>query len=175
MKNTPPDDLVIREAHPDDATAIIAHVNRICDEASDTIPMAPGEFEITVEQEQKILSDARASENDLFLIATTARAIIGILSCHGGKRRATRHAVTIGMSIRKNWCDRGIGTEMMQAAIAWAKGTGVVRRIELSVYADNSRAISLYRKFGFIEEGKQRSAILRDGILIDTLIMALLL
>jgi putative acetyltransferase len=85
-----------------------------------------------------------------------------------------RHGVRLGMSIRKAWCGRGIGTEMMRYAIAWAKGTGVVRRIELLVYADNARAIHLYRKFGFVEEGRRRGVVLRDGVYIDDLIMGLM-
>jgi len=169
-----PKDLEIRRAQPDDAAALIEHVRRVCEEAADTTPMTAEEFDVTVEQERTLLGDALGSENDLFLVAVTGGAVVGMLSCRGEKRRAMRHVVRLGMSIRKAWWGRGIGTEMMRGAIAWARGTGVVRRIELMVYADNARAIRLYRKFGFVEEGRRRGAVLRDGVYIDDLVMALM-
>lgn len=43
----------------------------------------------------------------------------------------------------------------------------------LKVYADNDRAINLYRSLGFVEEGHLRQDIRRgDGTYGDTLIMA---
>ena len=45
-------------------------------------------------------------------------------------------------------------------------------RIELGVYADNSRAIALYERFGFVHEGRHRGHALRDGEYVDTLTMA---
>ena len=40
------------------------------------------------------------------------------------------------------------------------------------VYADNERAIALYRKFGFEAEGTHRAYALRDGRYVDALAMA---
>ena len=47
-----------------------------------------------------------------------------------------------------------------------------VLRVELTVYADNHRAQSLYRRFGFVEEGRHRAFALRDGEYVDALAMA---
>jgi putative acetyltransferase len=41
----------------------------------------------------------------------------------------------------------------MEQAIAWSKGVGV-EKLVLSVYPNNVAAISLYRSFGFIDEGR---------------------
>jgi putative acetyltransferase len=46
-----------------------------------------------------------------------------------------------------------------------------VLRIELTVYTDNHRAIKLYQKFGFQEEGVRRAYALRDGVYVDALAM----
>lgn len=61
----------------------------------------------------------------------------------------------------------------MTRAMEWAKNTHVVKRIELFVYARNGAAIHLYKKFGFVEEGRLRGAIYQHGEYIDDLIMAL--
>jgi len=101
--------------------------------------------------------------------------VIGVCNCMGGKRKALRHAATLGISIRKTWCGRAVGFAMLQAAIAWARESGIVTRIELQVYADNDRAIRLYRKCGFQPEGVRRRAARRsDGEYVDELVMALL-
>jgi len=47
-----------------------------------------------------------------------------------------------------------------------------LRRVELTVYADNEAAHNLYRKFGFEVEGRLRDYALRDGVFVDTLSMA---
>jgi putative acetyltransferase len=41
----------------------------------------------------------------------------------------------------------------MAEAIRWARAVGV-RKLVLSVYPGNAAAIALYRRFGFVEEGR---------------------
>ena len=86
-----------------------------------------------------------------------------------------RHAALLGVSVRAGWRDRGVGSALLAAALDWARATGVVTRIELSVYAENARAIHLYEKFGFAIEGRRRDAVRHSGRLVDDLVMARLL
>jgi len=69
----------------------------------------------------------------------------------------------------------GSASALTAPAIEWAKGTGIVTRIELAVYARNAAAIHLYEKFGFEIEGRRRRAVYQNGEYVDDLIMALLL
>lgn len=165
----------VRPAVPDDAAALIAHVNRICAEPSVFIPMAPGEFNHTVEEEAKLLADVAASANSVFLVAEAGGEVVGLLNCFGGKRRATRHAATLGISVRRDWRGRGVGTALLRRAVDWARATGVVTRLELEVYAANGGAVRLYERLGFVREGVRRRAVLHDGRFEDELVMALLL
>jgi RimJ/RimL family protein N-acetyltransferase len=166
---------VIREAQPDDAAAIIVYIQRIAEEPNIDIVLGPGEFNLTVEQEQRILADFAAADNSLFLVAEADEQIVGVLSCRGGQRRAVQHTTTLGMTIARDWRDRGIGKALMARTIAWARQSGVVRRIELHVYERNARARHLYETFGFEIEGRRRRSIFRDGAYHDDLLMALLL
>ncbi len=60
----------------------------------------------------------------------------------------------------------------MQALVDLADGWTPFTRLELTVYADNARAIALYRAFGFEDEGLLRGYALRNGRYVDALAMA---
>jgi RimJ/RimL family protein N-acetyltransferase len=165
----------VRKATPDDAEALLAHAVCIAGEPGVAVTLAPGELNLTVEQERQFVAETNASDNSVFLVAEADRQIVGILTCVGGKRRALRHVTTLGVSVRREWRGRGVGTALMRAAIDWAKSTGVVTRIELHAFARNRAAIGLYERLGFVTEGRCRRAVFRDGEYQDDVIMALLL
>ena len=61
----------------------------------------------------------------------------------------------------------------MKELMDWAKQTPSLRKIELLVRASNERAIRLYSKFGFLEEGRFKDRIrLPDSSFRDDLAMA---
>lgn len=168
-------DVTIRQAEPADAEQIIALVQRLIAEPEVDIPLSPGEFDMTIEAEQELLAEYASSENSIHLVAETGDCIVGFLNCKGGKRKATRHVAFLSISIDEAWRNQGVGNRLMTRAIEWARGTGVVSRIELLVFARNEMAIHLYQKFGFVIEGRQRRAIFRNGDFLDSFMMALLL
>ena len=47
-----------------------------------------------------------------------------------------------------------------------------VERIELTVFADNARAIAVYQKHGFVIEGTGKRFALRNGEYVDAYYMA---
>jgi RimJ/RimL family protein N-acetyltransferase len=167
--------IIIREAQAADAAQLIALVRDLADEPGLYIALSPGEFNLTVDQEQKFVAEYEAADNSVFLVAETQGQIIGVLTCKGGSRKLTRHAATLGMSVRKDWRNKGVGGLLLARVIDWAKGTGIVSRIELFVFARNEMAIHLYQKHGFVCEGRRRRAICRDGEYFDDLVMSLLL
>ena len=82
-----------------------------------------------------------------------------------------RHRAYFGMSILADYCELGLGSAMMETAIAQAKENGF-EQIELGVFEDNPRAIHLYEKYGFEKYGVQPRAFkLKDGTYRDELIM----
>jgi RimJ/RimL family protein N-acetyltransferase len=168
-------DFIVREATPADAAAVIAAAKAVFDEPGVMVLTSPDEFHPTLAEEEQLLADRQAAANSVFLIAVAGDEVVGMLGCTGGRRRANRHTTLLGMSVRKEWRDRGVGSALMARAVEWARGSGVVTRIELDVYVENTRARHLYEKFGFEVEGCRRRSIFRDGQYHDGLIMALLL
>ncbi|MFZ1879801.1 MAG: GNAT family N-acetyltransferase [Gaiellaceae bacterium] len=81
----------------------------------------------------------------------------------------------IGMAVARDWRGRGVGTALLAAAIEWARERGL-HKLSLSVFAHNAGAIGLYRKVGFVEEGRRVKHYRRaSGELWDVIEMGLLL
>jgi len=167
--------VTVREAQPGDAGALLAFVRQTLAEPGLDIPLRPDEFDLSVEEEETILADYVASDNSIMLLAELNGAIVGQLGLRGSRRRALRHAAELGMMVSRDWRDQGIGTALMERAITWARGNGVLKRLELKVYTRNQRAIHLYQKFGFQVEGRRQRAVWQDGEWVDDHLMALLL
>ena len=70
------------------------------------------------------------------------------------------------------YAGRGAGTALLAAVIELADNWLNLRRLELSVYADNARAIGLYERVGFEREGLNRAYSWRNGAYVDSLAMA---
>ncbi|WP_191303993.1 GNAT family N-acetyltransferase [Lentzea cavernae] len=49
-----------------------------------------------------------------------------------------------------------------------------LHRVDLEVYDFNDRAIHVYKKLGFREEGRLRDALLWDGVFHDAIVMSIL-
>jgi L-phenylalanine/L-methionine N-acetyltransferase len=85
-------------------------------------------------------------------------------------RRA--HVGTLFMAVHDAFQGRGAGAALMEAITGMADRWLNLGRLELTVYADNARAIGLYERFGFEREGLHRRFAFRDGAFVDALAMA---
>jgi RimJ/RimL family protein N-acetyltransferase len=79
----------------------------------------------------------------------------------------------LGVGLLPAWRGQGVGERLMRPALEAARALGL-SRVELRVRADNERAISLYRKLGFVLEGRCRRATRVDNEFYDVIIMGLL-
>jgi RimJ/RimL family protein N-acetyltransferase len=158
--------LVIREAAAQDAGAVLDHVHAISAE-SDFLTFGPGEFELSKPEEEAVLQRYRDVDNQLYLLGIVDGTIVGALTFAAGRRPRVRHSGEFGMSVRKEYWGLGIGSLMLEALIDWARGTGIVTKINLRVRTDNQRAIMLYKRRGFVVEGTIHREILLDGKYYD--------
>jgi ribosomal protein S18 acetylase RimI-like enzyme len=117
--------------------------------------------------------EARAARWSLegAFVAVADAEIIGWLDVLGG-----RHGYgEIGMAVARDWRGKGVGSALMQAAIDYARARGL-HKLSLSVWPHNAAGIALYRKFGFVEEGRRVKQFRRQsGELWDIIDMGLLL
>jgi len=82
------------------------------------------------------------------------------------------HTGDLGILLRREYRNRGIGTEMMRTLIDEARKMGL-ERLFLRHFAGNLRARHVYEKVGFKETGREPKAVKRAGNYEDVVIMAL--
>ena len=83
--------------------------------------------------------------------------------------------VDVGMALLDGYRGQGIGRRLLDRGIAWARHAGA-HKVALEVWPHNERAIALYRRAGFVEEGRlRRHYRRRNGEQWDALLMGLLL
>jgi RimJ/RimL family protein N-acetyltransferase len=88
-----------------------------------------------------------------------------------GDNGSALYHITIGES--DVW-GSGYGTEATRLMVDHAFGTLGLHRVALFVFEFNERAIRAYRRAGFVEEGRARESIRRDGRWWDELAMSML-
>jgi RimJ/RimL family protein N-acetyltransferase len=82
------------------------------------------------------------------------------------------HSGVLGMGLLPHFRGRGNGIALVDATINEARRQGLVR-IELTVHADNERAIAFYKRVGFEKEGVLKDAVRIDGRYKDLILMAI--
>jgi len=154
----------IRRARPSDAEAFSAILGQE--------GVVPGTLQAPYPSIDKWRDRLAPSDSDFVLVAEMEGKMIGHGGVHLAAGRRRSHAATIGMTVDQDWHGKGVGTALLAAMIDLAEKWLQVQRIELTVFADNERAVGLYRKFGFENEGVMRSYAMRNGMLVDALLMA---
>ncbi|MDZ5128907.1 GNAT family N-acetyltransferase [Clostridium perfringens] len=94
---------------------------------------------------------------------------LGILMNHGNLRK--KHVGVITLMVNSAYQNKGIGSLLMDKLINLSESLNIIR-LELCVFRDNYKAINLYKKFGFKEEGIKIKSALKNGEYADEIIMA---
>lgn len=112
----------------------------------------------------------KSSPNSTGLVAVLDGQIVG----NAGMNRLVGrriHSANIGMGVHDDFTGCGIGSALLGALVDTADNWLAIKRLELTVYVDNARAIALYEKFGFETEGRLRAFGFRNGKYVDAFTM----
>ena len=94
---------------------------------------------------------------------------LGILMNHGNLRK--KHVGVITLMVNSDYQNKGVGSLLIDKLINLSESLNIIR-LELCVFRDNYKAINLYKKFGFKEEGIKIKSALKNGEYVDEIIMA---
>jgi RimJ/RimL family protein N-acetyltransferase len=111
------------------------------------------------------------NRNPQSVAVTQEGQVIGWCDIVRGRGAHEAHLGELGMGVVAEWRGRGVGKRLLVETVAAADLERILR-IELSVHSDNPRAISLYRHFGFVEEGRKIKARLKSPAPVDVIMMA---
>ena len=164
--------IIIREAVETDAAEILDFGDELF-ATTDQVLTVTEEFNYTIEQEQDMIRDHATRQDALLLVAADGDKIVALMnfSCH--KKQKIKHWGEMGISVRPDYQQNGIGKAMMQILLDWAAAAPQVEKIILNVFHSNSHAIRLYRELGFAEEGRQLKAVRQpDGSYADMITMS---
>jgi RimJ/RimL family protein N-acetyltransferase len=167
------EEVTVRLAVPDDATEIINTVRSASQERSYVLMEQYGK---AVESEKDYISKMD-HQNNLLLVAVVSGAVVGCLAAFQadeGQRQQTAHIVQIGLHLKKTYRGLGIGSQMLQYTIAWAKKHGF-KKLEASIFTTNKRSLNLFRNADFTEEGIRRKQFRFGSDYFDEVCMGRLL
>ena len=126
----------------------------------------------TIEKEREHIRTFYDHPDKLFLITEADNGIVSMSHLECGWRKRIRHVSRLGISILPVWRSVGLGTAILKAIIDWAAMHPVIEKLSLEVWASNERAIGLYKKMGFSEEGRKvREIKYADGSYDDCICM----
>lgn len=102
------------------------------------------------------------------------RRVVGSITMtrYGQRIKKSQHVRVLGMLIIPGYRERGIGSQLMEFALAWARRQRGVEKVALGVFSNNKRAMRLYEKFGLVVEGVRKGHYHIDGKLEDEIDMA---
>ena len=159
----------IREAVSDDAEKMILYLNQVGGE-SDHLIHGENEFLVPVEGVKRKLAMSKDSENSIILIALENERIIARAELEGYYAARIRHRAKFSISVKKEYWNQGIGTEMLKRIVEQAKEMKL-KVIELEVISDNVRGIHLYHKMGFVDIGTYQDYFFVNGMFKDAIVM----
>jgi RimJ/RimL family protein N-acetyltransferase len=108
----------------------------------------------------------------LFIICRLEGEAIGMLGFDRLYRDIGSVRLFIGIGVKSYW-GQGYGSEAMRLVLGYFFSDVSLRKVQLSVYDFNTRAIASYRKCGFEVEGVRRNIAYVQGEWCDSIEMAI--
>ena len=156
-------DFEVRQARAKDGRALAQLFAEVAEERDGIASEPP----VDVDARTGRFADSAAET----LVAVADGELIGSLHVHTGRFGVGE----LGMMVKLPWRGRGVGSALVAASIEKARAEGL-HKLSLEVFPHNAAGIALYKKFGFVEEGRRIKHYRRaNGELWDSVVMGLLL
>lgn len=163
----------VRDARPADVAALCEAERAVVRQFDGLLVSEADELSESAFAERVALTaEGRAK----YLVVEDSGMCVAHASLYPMSLRNVSHVLRLDMCVHLGHWRKGHGQRLLADLLAWAQQQPAAHKIELLVRAGNEPAVALYRKMGFIEEGRHRQRVrLRSGRFADDLSMALLL
>lgn len=163
--------VLICSLQQNDADALCRYMNALSEER--TFVRFQGE-QVTLEEETAyITGQLKRIENNqtVQLVAFCEGTVVGVAGLDM-KDLAEKHVGAFGISIAQAYRGEGIGSLLMETVLKEAAAhIPQLRIIMLEVFSDNTLAIAMYTKKGFVEYGRLPKGILHNNDYVDNIHM----
>ncbi len=145
----------VRAMRRDDADALGEHLRRHKAESGiDGIHFMPylpnsGDGPSSADLEATDIAIGEPGWQRWFVVEAGDGRIVGHLDLRGDRLRTANHRCALGIGIETAYRSAGIGRQLIQCAIDFARAHPPLAWIELWVFGHNAAAIALYQRMGF--------------------------
>lgn len=105
---------------------------------------------------------------------TTPIGIIAIMSKGSAETLSLHRGGSLGIALLQLFTGQGYGGEAIDWALDWAFRRLNLHRVDLQTWGNNANAIRLYRRLGFVEEGREREAMVFERRWVDIVMFGML-
>ena len=128
---------------------------------------------VTFAEEERWFRDYERRTDDQIFAIEAEGLHIGNIGLHKIDRLHRKAEIGIVIGEPTFW-SRGYGTEAMRTALGYAFGPLSLNKVSLDVLEYNVRAIRMYERLGFVEEGVHREDVFKDGQFVHVIRMSIL-
>ena len=165
--------LTVSFPEPEEAQDIIDYLNLVGGE-SNYLLFGKNEFPTTAENEAKIIANWKVSGRNLMLRGLMNNEVVSVLTLDRPSRPRLKHLGQMGISVRKDFWNIGVGSKMIASMFEWIKENALdLTKITFEVVDENKHALALYEKFGFKKEGFKTRGSFVNGKYYNNFIMGM--
>lgn len=119
------------------------------------------------------IDDVLAHDREMTFAIDVGGEAVGVIGfeSHG---EIWRHAVEAGYWLGAPFWGRGILTEALRATTDWAFDHWEINRVWAGIFAWNEASARVLEKAGFVFEARLRKGAIKDGVVVDELIYAMI-
>jgi RimJ/RimL family protein N-acetyltransferase len=164
---------VVRAARLEDVDAAMDIQRSALTESDEYFVRTLDEFDQSRSEAASDLTVLLNQDNSLWLVAEREGKVIGSLDFHGGEFARIRHVGSFGMTVHSDYRNRGIGTGLVEMLLLWATAHPFIEKLTTNLFTNNTRAITLFNRFGFQSEGRRhREFLVAPGRYLDAILLA---
>lgn len=164
-------ELILRSPGKEDAKVLVDYLLNVSAETPYLLNEPEDVAGMTIEGEEKWIDRCNTEERGCVIVAYYDGEYAGNCCITENRKMRLLHRGGVGIALYQKYCGLGIGKLMMQMLFDTAKEIGL-EQLELEVIAGNDRALSLYKKFGFVEHGRfPNNMKYKDGTYADAIWM----
>jgi RimJ/RimL family protein N-acetyltransferase len=144
----------IRPVRVEDAEAVLSIQREVVGEKDYFIAISE-EFNKTTEEHQEWIQKIIEHERETMFVAEIEGKVVGWIVFKSQERKRMHHTGSFAIMLQKDCRNKGIGKLLIHELLRWAEEHPIIEKISLGTFSTNTRAIELYKKLGFVEEGRK--------------------